>query len=217
MKEMWDSRYSSEDYAYGISPNDFFKYAIDKYELTGKILLPAEGEGRNAVYAAKNGLNVTAFDISREGKKKALKLAEKGNVEINYEVGNFLDLDIINEQFDSAALIYAHFPPSILSSYHKKIAELVKPNGYIILEGFSTGHLELRKQNPKVGGPDKLEMLFSEDTIKRDFSDFEIIQLEEVEIELNEGKFHIGTGKVIRFVGKKQHTQNLNCIKTQFS
>lgn len=206
MKEMWDSRYSSEDYAYGISPNNFFKYAIDKFELTGKILLPAEGEGRNAVYAAKNGLSVTAFDISKEGKRKALKLAEKENVEINYEVGNFFELDIINEQYDCAALIYAHFPPPILSSYYKKIAELVKPAGYIILEGFSTGHLELRKQNPKVGGPDKLEMLFSEDAIKSYFSDFEIIHLEEVEIELNEGEFHNGIGKVIRFVGKKQRT-----------
>ncbi len=205
MKEMWDNRYSGEDYAYGILPNDFFKYAIDKYKLAGKILLPAEGEGRNAVYAAKNGLNVTAFDISKEGKGKALKLAEKEDVEINYELGNLFDLDIINNQYDCVAFIYAHFPPPILSNYHKKIAELVKPGGYIVLEGFSTGHLELRKQNPKVGGPDKLEMLFSEDTIKRDFSGFEIIELEEIEIKLNEGKFHNGTGKVIRFVGKKQH------------
>jgi cyclopropane fatty-acyl-phospholipid synthase-like methyltransferase len=207
MKEMWDNRYSSEDYAYGILPNDFFKNAIEKYKLTGKILLPAEGEGRNAVYAAKNGLRVTAFDISVEGQKKALKLAEKGNVSIRYEVGDFLNSDIINEQFDNAALIYAHFPTSILSGYHKKIAELIKPNGHIILEAFSTGHLELRRLNPKVGGPDKLEMLFSEDIIKRDFSDFEVIQLEDVEIELNEGNFHNGTAKVIRFVGKKLGTR----------
>ena len=167
--------------------------------------MPAEGERRNAVYADKMGLKATAFDISIEAKKKAMKLAEKGNVEIKYEVDNLGDLDIMNEQFDSAALIYAHFPPSVLSDYHKKIAELVKPNGCIILEGFSIGHLELRKQDPRVGGPDKLEMLFSEDTIKRDFLDFEFIQLEEVEIELNEGKFHIGTGKALRFVGKRQN------------
>lgn len=80
---------------------------------------------------------------------------------------------------------------------------MIKPSGYVILEGFSTGHLELRKKNPNVGGLDKLEMLFSNDAIKRDFSSFEIIQLEDVEVELSEGKFHNGTGKVIRFVGKK--------------
>jgi len=204
MKEKWDSRYSSEDYAYGISPNVFFKYAIDKYNLAGKILLPAEGEGRNAVYAAKNGLDVTAFDISREGKKKALRLSEKENVEIKYEVGDFFDLDIINEQYDCAALIYAHFPLPLLSEYHKKISDLIKPKGIIILEGFSTGHLALRNLNPSVGGPNKMEMLFSIDSIKKDFPDFEIIQLEEVEIELKEGRYHNGTGKVIRFIGTKK-------------
>jgi SAM-dependent methyltransferase len=203
MKEMWDDRYSNENYAYGVSPNNYFKHAIETYGLTGSILLPAEGEGRNALYAAQKGLNVTAFDISEEGKKKALQLAKQGNVEINYAVGNFLDLDLINTQYDCAALIYAHFPTAILSIYHKKIAELIKPGGFLILEGFSTGHLELRNKNPKVGGPNKLEMLFSKETIKRDFPNFEIIQLEEVEIELNEGEFHNGTGKVIRFIGKK--------------
>jgi 2-polyprenyl-3-methyl-5-hydroxy-6-metoxy-1,4-benzoquinol methylase len=86
-----------------------------------------------------------AIDISAEGQKKALKLAKKEKVKINYEIGNLFDLDIIDEQYDCAALIYAHFPPSILSDYHKEIAKLVKPTGYIILEGFSTGHLELRK------------------------------------------------------------------------
>ena len=203
MKKMWDDRYSVEEYAYGIAPNEFFKEAIDKYKLVGEILLPAEGEGRNAVYAAKKGLNVTAFDISIEGKKKALKLAEKENVEINYSVGDFFDLDIINKQFDSAALIFAHFPPPLLTKYHKKIGDLIKPKGMIILEGFSTGHIELRNANPNVGGPKKVEMLFSKESIQNDFPDFEIIQLEEVEVKLKEGKFHHGTSKVIRFVGKK--------------
>lgn len=203
MNEMWDDRYASNDYAYGISPNDFFKETINKFELTGSILMPAEGEGRNAVYAAKKGLDVTAFDISIEGKKKALKLAERENVNIKYEVGNFFDLDLINEKYDSAALIFAHFPPPLLSKYHRKISDLIKPGGIIILEGFSTNHLPLRNANPKIGGPNKIEMLFSKESIQSDFPDFEVIKLEEVEVELNEGEFHNGIGKVIRYIGKK--------------
>lgn len=203
MKEMWDDRYASEDYAYGITPNCFFKDSIDKYELTGSILMPAEGEGRNAVFAAKKGLDVTAFDTSVEGKNKALKLAEKENVKINYEVGDFFELDLINKKYDSAALIYAHFPPVLLSKYHRKVADLIKPGGTIILEGFSTGHLPFRIANPRIGGPDKIEMLFSKESIQRDFPDYKIIKLEEVEVELNEGKYHNGVGKVIRFIGKK--------------
>lgn len=203
MKEMWNERYSSKEYAYGVEANLFFAETINKYSPKGKILMAAEGEGRNAVYAAKSDLSVYAFDISEEGKKKALQLSEENRVHINYEVGDFLEMDFKNDSFDAVGLIYAHFPSQILSTYHKKIAELIKPNGLIILEGFSKNNLELRQQNPKIGGPDKLEMLFSKENITLDFENFEIIRLEEVEINLNEGLYHNGTAKVIQFVGRK--------------
>lgn len=201
--KMWDKRYSDIDYAYGISPNIFFKDTLEQYQLGGTILLPAEGEGRNAVFAAQKGLNVTAFDISKQGQKKALQLAEKEMVHIDYEVGNLFDLNLIHKKYKTVALIYAHFPPDILSKYHKKIANLVEDNGIVVLEGFSKNHLPLRIKNPKIGGPGKIEMLFSEASIRNDFQDFKFLKLEEVEIELNEGKFHNGLGKVIRFIGKK--------------
>lgn len=203
MIEMWDKRYSSSSYAYGINPNAFFKDTLNKYQFKGKILLPAEGEGRNAVFAAKKGLDVTAFDISIEGKNKALKLAKKQNVEIKYDIGNLFDLDIINQKYDVAALIFAHFLPEISTSYHRKIADLIVDEGIIILEGFSKSHLPLRNENPRLGGPNKIEMLFSIESIKNDFPEFEIIKLEEVAVELNEGDFHNGLSKVIRFIGKK--------------
>lgn len=203
MKEMWNSRYSSTEFAYGTAPNQFFKETLSQLKPKGKILLPAEGEGRNAVYAAKQGLDVTAFDISSEGKKKALRLAMTESVELKYEIGNLFVLDLVNEKFDLAALIFAHFPPPILSKYHNKIADLIKDDGMIILEGFSKNNLPIRIKNPKVGGPDKIDMLFSKESIAHDFSDFEIINLEEVEIELHEGSFHNGTAKVIRFIGRK--------------
>ncbi len=200
---MWNNRYSDKEFAYGITPNEFFKTNLDKYNPKGKLLLPAEGEGRNAVYAAKNGLDVFAFDISIEGKKKAEQLAKKENVGITYEVGEFFDLELVQEKFDIAALIYAHFPPPILDKYYQKVAELLKPNGLLILEGFSVNHLPFRASNPKVGGPNKIEMLFSEAMIKRNFPNFEVLQLEDIEVELKEGLYHNGIGKVIRFVGKK--------------
>lgn len=204
MKEMWDNRYRSETFAYGKDPNVFFKETIEAYNVSGKILFPAEGEGRNAVYAAKIGLDVTAFDISEEGKKKALQLAAAENVHIEYQVGDFLSMDFEENSFDAAALIYAHFPTKILSEYHQRIGELIKPNGLIILEGFSKNNLPYREKNPNIGGPNSQEMLFSVEGLRDDFSEFEILKLEEQEIELNEGAFHNGTGKVIRFIGKKK-------------
>ncbi|MCL7763132.1 class I SAM-dependent methyltransferase [Polaribacter sp. Z014] len=209
MKEMWNERYADKEYAYGIKPNEFLKETLDTYNLKGKILFPAEGEGRNAVYAAKKGLEIFAFDISIEGKNKALKLAEKENVKINYEVGDFFSLNLLNEKFDIASLIFAHFPPNILSEYHSKIAALIKPNGIIILEGFSKNHFELQKENPNAGGPKNIDFLFSIDMIKNDFPNFKIILLEEKEIELEEGLFHKAKSNVIRFIGRKTNIPNL--------
>ena len=156
------------------------------------------------MFAAKNGFNVTAFDISEAGKVKAMALAAANNVSIGYEVGDFLKMNFERSSFDSTALIYAHFPPALLSIYHQRIVALLKPNGLILLEGFSTNNLPYREANPKIGGPDKIEMLFSVEKIKNEFPTLEILQLEEVEVELNEGLYHQGKGKVIRFVGRKK-------------
>ncbi len=200
---MWDSRYGEKAYAYGKEPNHFFKEALGGLNLTGKMLLPAEGEGRNAVYAAQQNWDVFAFDMSIEGKKKAISLAAENDVHINYEVGEFLELEVVKQTYDAAALIYAHFPPHLLSTYYKKVAELTKPGGVIILEGFSKGHLPYRLENPAVGGPGDESMLLSVDQVKKDFVGFEPLLLNEVEIELHEGLYHNGIGKVLRFIGRK--------------
>lgn len=203
MKDFWNDRYKDEEYAYGTAPNAFFKDTLERYHAKGKILLPAEGEGRNAVYAAKTGLDVYAFDISEEGKNKAERLAKDNGVNINYEVGELMSLNIMEHQYDVLALIYAHFPPEVRTRYFAKLRELVKVNGLIIFEGFSKSHIEAQKKNPNVGGPKILEMLFSIEQIKEDFPDFEIVKLEEAEIDLHEGKYHNGIGRVIRFIGIK--------------
>ncbi|OIV39612.1 class I SAM-dependent methyltransferase [Flavobacterium johnsoniae] len=199
----WDDRYSSEEFAYGTAPNNYLKEQLQKLS-PGKILFPAEGEGRNAVFAAKSGWKVSAFDISEEGKNKAIKLAENNNVSIDYKVGELETLNFQEKQFDAIALIYAHFPAEIKSVIHKQLDTLLNKNGIIIFEAFSKKHLEYLAVNEKVGGPKDIESLFSTEEIKADFADYEIIELEEKEIELNEGLFHNGKGSVIRFIGRKK-------------
>ncbi|CAM3423348.1 class I SAM-dependent methyltransferase [Flavobacterium chungbukense] len=200
----WDDRYKSEEFAYGEKPNNFLKEQIEKLNPTS-ILFPAEGEGRNAIFAAKLGWKVTAFDISEEGKNKALNLAESNHVSLDYQIGELETLDFQEEQFDAIALIYAHFPAAIKSKIHKQLDKLLRKNGIIIFEAFSKKHLEFVTKNEKVGGPKDIESLFSIEEIKADFPNYEIIELEEKEIELNEGLFHNGTGSVIRFVGRKKN------------
>ncbi|MCP2029110.1 SAM-dependent methyltransferase [Flavobacterium sp. HSC-32F16] len=201
--QRWDDRYSSEEFAYGEDPNNYLKQQLEKLN-PGAILFPAEGEGRNAIFAAKLDWKVSAFDISEEGKNKALKLAEANNVTIKYQVGELETLDFQKDQFDAIALIYAHFPAEIKSAIHKQLDRLLRKNGIVIFEAFSKKHLEYLAVNEKVGGPKDLESLFSIEEIKADFPNYEIIELEEKEIELNEGIFHNGKGSVIRFIGRKK-------------
>ena len=203
MKEKWDERYSKVEFAYGEHPNNYLKEQLDKIPV-GTILFPAEGEGRNSVYAATLGWQTFAFDQSTEGKKKAIQLAEKNHVVINYEVGEFQSLTYSANQFDVIALIYAHFPADSKSSYHKILSAYLRKGGIVIFEAFSKRHLDYNSINENVGGPKEIGMLFSIDEIKSDFDMFEVIELVEIEIDLNEGLFHNGKGSVIRFIGRKK-------------
>jgi len=107
MKEFWNERFAQKIYTYGKAPNVFFANQINKLQ-KGTLLLPAEGEGRNAVYAAIKGWNVTAFDYSEEGRKKALSLSREYDVEIDYQIQH-ADEFSDSEKYDAIALIYAHF------------------------------------------------------------------------------------------------------------
>ncbi|TYP74395.1 class I SAM-dependent methyltransferase [Aquimarina intermedia] len=125
----WDDRYEQEAYAYGVAPNVFLKDQLPKLK-PGVILFGAEGEGRNAVYTSKLGWDVKAFDISEQGRKKALQLAEESRVTIDYQVGLLPQLDFQNASFDAIALFYAHFPPKIKSGYHKILDKKLKRGGF---------------------------------------------------------------------------------------
>lgn len=201
--DKWNERYRNSEFAYGMQPNNYLKEQLEKLSI-GKILFPAEGEGRNAVFAAKLGWTVSAFDISIEGQKKALQLAEKSNVSIDYQVGALQTLNYENEQFDVIALIYAHFPADIKSQLHQTLNQYLRSGGILIFEAFSKSHINYQAKNEKVGGPKDIESLFSVDEIKADFSNYDIIELKETEISLSEGLYHNGQGSVIRFVGRKR-------------
>jgi len=192
----WNERYQNNETVYGLLPNVFFKHCIDKIN-TGKLLLPAEGEGRNAVYAAKNGWDVTAFDYSEVAKEKALKLALSHQVTFVYQTTNFLSFQAEPASMDAAALIYAHMPPEIRSEFHHKVAYWVKKGGYVILEAFNPLQLELQS-----GGPKDVSMLYTQEMLKNDFPEHEwkIELLETTETKLSEGPFHEGKAQVIRLL-----------------
>jgi SAM-dependent methyltransferase len=197
MKEFWDTRYKEEAFAYGKTPNLFFRENIEKL-IPGKILLPAEGEGRNAVYAALMGWDVTAFDFSEEAKNKSLKLAKEFNATINYEVLDVADFPIGNPIYDAVGLFYTHFPAPLRKDFHKKLSQVVKDSAYVVLEAFHKKQL-----NYCSGGPKNEEMLFSKEEMEEEFSDFKILYLEDKIINLSEGLYHQGQGHVVRMIATK--------------
>jgi ubiquinone/menaquinone biosynthesis C-methylase UbiE len=203
MKEFWNDRYGKASFAYGTEPNVFLAQQLPPMPL-GNILFVAEGEGRNAVYAANLGWQVAAFDQSLEGQKKAFELAKENNVKIDYKVGELLEIKYEPNSFNVAVLIFAHFNAEDKKQYHQIISTYVKQGGFIIFEAFSKTHLQYNSKNPTVGGPANEGMLFSKDEILNYFSNFETLILEEIVYELNEGDFHKGEGSVIRYVGKKK-------------
>ena len=200
--DLWNTRFSEPGYAYGETPNVYLAEQLEGLP-PGTILFGAEGEGRNAVYAARQGWTAAAFDISEAGRNKALQLARKYGVEIDYRVGDLPELGFQPAQFDVVALIYAHFPPRVRGPYHRLLDTYLKPGGKLIFEAFGERHLSYRERDPKVGGPWDDRLLFSEEELRRDFADYAVEELEERERELHQGKYHNGVGSVLRFTGRK--------------
>jgi glutamine synthetase type III len=150
------------------------------------------------VYAASQGWIVKAFDSSEAGKAKALQLAVKKGVSIDYEIADAVFVNYPESSVDAVAFIYAHFPPAIRKQIHNKAISWLKPGGKIIIEAFNPAQL----QNTS-GGPKEVTMLYTEEIIRADFQGLNIELIETLQTTLQEGKYHQGKADIIRFVGSK--------------
>lgn len=202
MKEFWNARYSEDGLAYGTVPNDFIKQCLDDRE-PGRVLFPAEGQGRNAIYAAKRGWQVDAFDYSEVARDKAIELANAAGVSINYEVQDMLIYQAPEACYDLIALSYVHLKPEWRKTFYPQLYIALKPGGELIKEGFRTTQLAYQHLS---GGPKDETLLFTAEIIRSDFKDFEEIYLEELETTLSAGKYHVGPAHIIRYIGKKSNS-----------
>lgn len=197
MKDFWNGRYGVDSYAYGKAPNVFFKSFIDVHP-PGKILLPADGEGRNGVYAAMKGWEVDAFDYSESGKRKALALAKEMKVEINFVTESIQQYNYKKDYYDMIGLFYVHQPEEIRHRLNRNCIAALKKGGNVVLEYFS------KEQISKLsGGPKKEAMLASKEMLQDDFAELEMLLLKKENVVLEEGEFHIGEASVIRMIAKK--------------
>jgi SAM-dependent methyltransferase len=196
-KDFWDKRYAEEGFVYGETPNEFFRREIEKLQ-PGSILLPGEGEGRNAIFAASLGWDVVAFDQSAEGQKKALTKARQKALKIDYQVTDIENFNAPLNSFDCIALIFVHFHARDRQRIHQKLITYLKPGGVLIIEVFSAKQL-----GRKSGGPQNPEMLYFKEDLVGDFEQLSNLKLIAKETQLNEGLYHKGKAAVLRLTGTK--------------
>ena len=198
MNDVWNKRYDVDDFVYGLEANKFFQENI---ELTPKtrLLLPGEGEGRNALFAAKNNLYVHAFDLSEIAAGKAMHLAESAGVRYEYQVCSCKEFAAPELYYDAIGLIFLHIPSAERAEFHKKLINSLKSGGRVIAELFSKRQAEMNS-----GGPKNSDLLYSMEELKEDFKDMDFKILEEKTIDLKEGSLHEGSAWVIRLVAEKR-------------
>ncbi|MCF8373805.1 MAG: class I SAM-dependent methyltransferase [Bacteroidales bacterium] len=197
MNEFWNEKYADTEYLYGKEPNAFFREQIEKLS-PGTILFPAEGEGRNAVFAATLGWAVDAFDFSDKAREKALQLAEEKSCKINYFTADLAELEIPENNYDAVVLSFVHLPEPIRKPFLQNLIQSLKPQGRLIIEAFSKKQLGRTS-----GGPKDIDLLYNLSDLEQDLRGLSLIQAEETETALGEGNGHSGLAQVVRIVATK--------------
>ncbi|MEM8935873.1 MAG: class I SAM-dependent methyltransferase [Pseudomonadota bacterium] len=195
--DMWDHRYGDDPAAYGDEPNRFLAGLGGMLPKSGRALLPGDGQGRNGIWLAENGLQPLCIDLSSVGLQQATERSKKRGVDIDTIAGDFLEADFPPKSFPIVASIYFHVPSAIRPAAHSRMAEALAPGGLLIVEAFAVGHLPLQEKHHS-GGPATNDMLYSEEILRRDFADLDCLYLEEIELVLAEGKLHNGLARVVR-------------------
>ena len=193
----WDERYNRRDYVYGDQPNEFL-VQVEGYIPMGNVLCLGEGEGRNAVFLASQGYEVTAVDASRVGLFKAEELAQRHGVSITTVVSDLAHYDIGVNAWQGIVSIFCHLEPSLRRRVHRACVQGLAPGGAMVLEAFSPQQL-----NNQTGGPKALDLLMSLRDLKEDFSGLVLKIAREIICDRVEGLFHTGESALVQILGVK--------------
>lgn len=200
---MWDDRYSGEGFAYGTEPNDFLKSAVTSSTLSlpkgARVLMLAEGEGRNGVFMAERGFDVTCVDLSAVGLQKAQALASSRGVSVETVVTDLGAYEFGVDRWDCVVGISSHLPPAVRERVLALIPPSLKANGYAVFEGYTPDQLSY-----KTGGPPTADMMYSSEIFAKAFGNvLEVLRNEELVRDVVEGDHHTGKAAVVQFIGRK--------------
>ena len=197
MKEFWNERYAEAAYAYGQEANDFLKAQDIGAAL--KVLCLAEGEGRNGVYLAKLGNEVTCVDYAEAGLAKTQTLAKENEVDLTCVCADLGEMKLQANTWDVIVAIFAHFPKSVKSHIWPQIYTALKPGGQLIMEVYDQEQLRFG-----TGGPQHADLLYSQEELQDLLvGDFKNIQIEKVYREVHEGAYHNGASATLQVLAVK--------------
>lgn len=195
---VWNERFRREDYVYGTEPNVFIADMHGKLEITGKALAIAEGEGRNAVFLAQKGMDVTVWDYAESGLEKAKRLAKAKDVQLKTERIDLEEARWAENHWDEIVCVFGHFPKELRMKTLKGVKAAVKPGGYFLSEVYSPYQIPYRS-----GGPQDQQFLYTPDEFLELFGDWRIVHFFMGEVFRQEGEGHKGLSHVIQFAGQK--------------
>ncbi|MFA6044902.1 MAG: methyltransferase domain-containing protein [Phycisphaerales bacterium] len=198
MSTMWDDRYAAPEYSYGTQPNDFLRHARMFLPASGRVLCVGEGEGRNAVWLATEGFDVTAVDLSKVGLAKAKLLAEAAGVKLDTIHADLADFDLGKAKWDVIVSIWCHLPSHVRQSLHTRVVAALAPGGTFVLEAYTPGQIHRSS-----GGPKQADMLMTANGLAKELQGLRFYSVKETMRMVHEGIFHNGDSDVVQLIAVK--------------
>lgn len=196
---MWDQRYDTSDFVFGSKPSRFLKINSSCLKAGENALSVADGEGRNAVFMAEQGMRVMAMDSSSVGLEKARRLATERGVDVDFQLADLRNWDWDETQYDLIAAVFIQFAdPAFRAEIFDGMERALKPGGLLMLHGYTPKQIEYG-----TGGPPVPELLYTRDMLADRFSHWDILRLEDYEAELDEGTGHSGRSALIDLIARR--------------
>lgn len=198
MKQSWDERYAEPGYLFGTEPSAFLMAQKALLKPGMKALAVGDGEGRNGVWLAEQGLDVLSVDVSARAQKKARRLAASRGVTLRLERHDLLTWDWPQRAFDLVVDIFVHFPPEQRRRLHRALYGAVRPGGLLLMEVFHVEQLQLG-----TAGPKDPAMLYTTEQLAEEFQNTEILVLTDSTTRVCENGRIIGEGKAVHLLARR--------------
>ncbi len=198
--ETWNARFSGEDFHFGEKPNIFLQAHANLLLKGQSALCVADGEGRNSVFLAERGLRVTAFDFAPNAVAKARRLMAQRGVHVDIQLGDILAWNWAAATYDAVVAIFIQFlPPAEREMVFAGMKRAVAPGGLFVLEGYRPEQVD-----NGTGGPPRRDHMYTREWLESEFSEWEILELNDYDAVIHEGRAHGGMSALIDLVARKR-------------